>query len=315
MISGRMSIRAILPDQQKIWYAADDGRFGFYDFSNNTTYEKRIVFDSLKLDFRSIADNAKSIFIINAGSPALLYKMDKLTLKPKLVYRETHKKAFYDSMKFWNEEEGIAFGDPIEDCFSILITRDGGDSWTKLSCSDLPKIVDGETAFAASNTNIVIKDNHCWIVSGGKKARVFYSADKGQTWEVFETPITQGGKMTGIFTADFYDAQTGIIAGGNYESQKVNLGNKAMSKDGGKQWELVADGSGFGYASCIQFVPGSDGMEIVSVGNSGLSYSSDGGLTWKRLLKDTTLYTIRFLNEKTAFAAGKNKIIRIRFKK
>jgi hypothetical protein len=43
----------------------------------------------------------------------------------------------------------------------------------------LPRTANGEAAFAASNTNIVIKGNNTWIVSGGMKARVFYSADKG----------------------------------------------------------------------------------------------------------------------------------------
>jgi hypothetical protein len=43
---------------------------------------------------------------------------------------------------------------------------------------------------AAASTNIVIKGN-TWIVSGGMKARVFYSADKGY-WEVYDTPIVQG---------------------------------------------------------------------------------------------------------------------------
>ncbi|MFV8375772.1 hypothetical protein [Flavobacterium sp. LB1P62] len=44
----------------------------------------------------------------------------------------------------------------------------------------LPKIIDGEAAFVACNTNIVIKGNKTWIVTGGKKARVFYSSDKGK---------------------------------------------------------------------------------------------------------------------------------------
>jgi hypothetical protein len=33
----------------------------------------------------------------------------------------------------------------------------------------------------------MIKGNNTWIVSGGMKARVFYSADKGNTWEVYDT--------------------------------------------------------------------------------------------------------------------------------
>jgi hypothetical protein len=40
----------------------------------------------------------------------------------------------------------------------------------------LPKVMDGEAAFAQSNTNILIKGNNTWFVSGGKKSRVFLFA-------------------------------------------------------------------------------------------------------------------------------------------
>lgn len=315
ILSGKLSIRALLPTGTRIWYVANEGRFGFHDFSDSTTFEKRIVFDSIKPEFRSMAETSDFVFALSIGTPALLYKIDKKTGKPKLVYREAHPKAFYDSMRFWNDSDGIAIGDPTEDCFSILLTNDGGNTWTKQPCATLPKLADGEAAFAASNTNIVVKNEKAWIVSGGKKARVFYSKDKGKSWEVFGTPMIQGQEMTGIYTADFYDEKTGIIAGGNYDKPDLNSGNKAITHDGGKIWQLISENAGFGYASCIQFVPDGNGRELVCVGASGLHFSSDGGSTWRPLLDDNTLYTIRFSDANTAFAAGKGKIIRIRFKK
>ena len=233
----------------------------------------------------------------------------------KKVYTETNEKVFYDSMNFWNDKEGIAIGDPTENCLSVLITRDGGLSWNKIPCNKLPKTVDGEAAFAASNTNICIKGSKTWIVSGGKRARVFYSPDKGMRWEVFETPIIQGKEMTGIFTADFYDEKIGVVAGGNYEVQGQNFQNKAITYDSGQTWKLIAENTGFGYASCIQFVPKSKGRGLVAVGTSGLYYSGDSGTTWNQLMKDKTLYTIRFIDQDNAVAAGKDKIIRIHFKK
>lgn len=315
VLSGKMSIRALVPEKNKIWYAANEGRYGYFDFNGNVAFEKRIVFDSLKPEFRSMAETKSHVFILSITNPALLYKIDKKTAKAKSVYRESHPKVFYDSMKFWNNNEGIALGDPTEDCFSILITRDGGDSWTKTPCASLPKLVEGEAAFAASNTNVVVKNNDCWIVSGGKKARVFHSPDKGKSWEVFDTPIMQGNQMSGIYTADFYDEKIGFVAGGNYDQPDSNLGNKAITADGGKTWRLVAENEGFGYASCVQFVPGGKGKSLACVGATGLWYSSDSGRTWQKLLDDKTLYTLSFLDEETAFAAGKGKIVRIRFKK
>lgn len=315
ILSDSISIRAILLENNKIWYAGNNGKYGFYDMQANKKFQNIIRKDTIDLEFRSIAKNNSSIFIMNVGTPALLYKISKDGSETELVYKEDNKKTFYDSMQFWNENEGIAIGDPIGDCFSVIITRDGGNTWKKISCDKLPKIVEGEAAFAASNTNLVVKNNASWIVSGGKKSRIIYSTDKGNSWEVSNTPIVQGGEMTGIFSADFYDENIGFIVGGDYEKPELNSGNKALTINGGKTWTLIGENLGFGYASCVQFVPESGGKQLVTVGYSGLNYSSDNGTTWKQFLKDKDLYTIRFIDNETAIAAGKDKIIKIKFKK
>lgn len=73
-------------------------------------------------------------------------------------------------MQFWNDKEGIAIGDPTEDTFSIIVTRDGGETWTKILSDKLPTNAEGEAAFAASNSNIVIKGNDTWLVSEEKSS-------------------------------------------------------------------------------------------------------------------------------------------------
>ncbi len=316
ILKDKISIRAISVTADKIYFAADKSRVGYVLFPKDASMiNAEIVSDTLVYEYRSLATNGKDFFALSIGNPARLYKFSKNLADKTLVYQENHEKAFYDSMQFWNEMEGIAIGDPTADCLSIIITHDGGNTWTKMNCDALPKVQEGEAAFAASNTNIVLKGNKVWIVSGGKKARVFHSNDKGKSWQVYETPIVQGETMTGIFTADFYDENIGFIAGGHYEKPTQNFQNKAVTTDGGKTWNLIGENTGFGYASCVQFVPKSNGKGIVSVGASGLQYSADGGHTWKQFSTDPTLYTIRFLDKDTAFAAGKDKIIKIEFKK
>ena len=313
LLLDKISIRALVLDHDKVWYAGDQSRFGYIDLKTNQ--KKQIKIPSEKnAEFRSIAQTEKYVFILNVGNPAFLYKISKEDLSYELVYQENNEKVFYDSMQFWNNKEGIAIGDPIEASFSVITTRDGGLSWQKIPSDQLPQLADGEAAFAASNTNIVIKGNLTWLVSGGKKARVFNSSDKGVSWSVIETPIVQGKQMTGIFTADFYNSTVGFISGGNYEVLGQNFDNKAVTYNGGKTWNLVAQNQGFGYASCIQYIPNSHGKGLISVGASGIYYSNDGGSSWNQWSTDSSLYTIRLLNNNTAIAAGKNKVIRIRFK-
>lgn len=313
LIKDKISIRAILIDKNKIWYAADKNRFGSLDLISKTKFERVIKKDSLQMEFRSIAQTASNVFILKIGNPAILYQFSKTSNEKKIVYQENDPNVFYDSMQFWNDNEGIAIGDPISNCLSVIITRDGGSSWQKLPCNKLPITADGEAAFAASNTNIIVKNDKTWIVSGGKKSRVFFSPDKGVSWKVFPTPIVQGQSMTGIFTADFYDEKNGFIAGGNYDKPNQNYSNKAITKNAGKTWKLIADNEGFGYASCIQFVPKSDSKQLVCVGTSGIFYSENKGQTWMKLSDEKNLFTIRFIDEKTAIGAGKNIMVALHF--
>ena len=313
LLQDKISIRALVLDHDKVWYAADQSRFGCIDMKTNQKKEIKLPSEK-NAEYRSMAQTEKYVFILKVGNPALLYKISKEDLSYELVYQENHDKVFYDSMQFWNDKEGIAIGDPIGGGFSVITTRVGGVSWQKMPSDRLPHLEDGEAAFAASNTNIVIKGKTTWLVSGGKKARVFYSSNKGKSWSVVETPIVQGKQMTGIFTADFYNSSVGFISGGNYEVLNQNFDNKAVTHDGGKTWKLVAQNQGFGYASCIQYIPNSRGKGLICVGASGIYYSDDGGSSWNQWSTDSSLYTIRLLNDYTAIAAGKNKMIRIRFK-
>ena len=192
-------------------------------------------------------------------------------------------------------------------------TEDGGETWNKLSCDDLPKSLESEAAFAASDTNIAIVGDHTWVATGGKASRVLYSPDKGETWEVFNTPIIQGKETTGIYSIDFYDEQNGFAIGGDYTQPDDNSANKIRTKDGGRTWEIVGSGKEPGYRSCVQYFSERNGRELVVIGFNGIDYSNDGGYTWKHL-SDEGFYTLRFLNDSTAYAAGKGRIAKLVFK-
>ncbi len=268
---------------------------------------------------RSIASNYNSLFLLNIESPAFINKIKLDTVLhanlrlQKVIMVDDSPKAFYDSMDFWNDNEGIAIGDPTEECMSIIITRDGGETWTKLSCDDLPKSKAGEAAFAASDTNIAIVGDNTWVATGGKASRVLYSPDKGKTWTVFETPIVQGLETTGMYSIDFYDELTGFAIGGDYTKPDDNAANKIRTADGGKTWELVAQNQNPGYRSCVQYIPNGRGKELVAIGFKGIDYSNDYGSTWKRL-SDEGFYTIRFLNDSVAYAAGAGRISKLTFR-
>lgn len=311
-----LNIRALQPvDENRVWFAANKGWIGLID--GDIPKLSSIKYDDKLLHFRAIAKTSDAVFILSLASPAVLYKIGfdgSEATSIEEVYYESGEKVFYDSMKFWNDQEGIAIGDPIDDCMTVIITRDGGSTWTKIGCDSLPLVHKGEVAFAASNSNIAVYGDHAWIVTGGKHSRVMRTTDKGKTWEIYDTPIVSGEVMTGIFTVDFWDENTGIVFGGNWKDKNANHNNKAITYDGGKTWELLADGKDPGYGSSVKFIPNSDGQGIVVVSSLGISYTSNGGHDWLKLSEEG-FYALEFVNDTLAFASGDNKISKLIFKK
>jgi len=306
-----LNVRAIEINEGRVVAATSKGAIyrdvGFEDTFEKGNYWEFTPDSLLNNNFRSVAFQGDKTFTLSIGNPA------KLFYDGSLVYFENHEKVFYDAMDFWNDKEGIAIGDPTEDCMSIIITRDGGSTWQKLPCDVLPKAKEGEAAFAASDTNIAIVGDHTWIATGGKSSRVLYSSDKGHTWEVYETPIAQGKETTGMYSIDFYDELNGFAIGGDYTKPEENTANKIKTIDGGKTWKVVGAHQEPGYRSCVQYVPNSEGKELVVVGFKGIDYSNDAGITWRHL-SDEGYYTIRFLNDSIAYAAGKGRISKLTFK-
>lgn len=309
-----LSIRALeILDNTSLAFAANKNTYGLYNSESDEWLISEQTYDSLDLEFRAIANNYEDFFMMNVGNPALLFKTSNSGAM-ELVYKEVHDKVFYDAMAFWNKKEGIAIGDATDNCLSIIITRDGGKSWNKISCDLLPDSSNGSAAFAASNTNIAIQGSKTWIATGGIASTVLYSSDKGKSWEVFQTPIVQGKESTGMYSIDFYDENIGFAIGGDYTNPDDNSANKIRTRDGGKTWEVVAENQEPDYRSCVQYIPNRDGKELVTVGFKGMDYSKDNGTTWKHL-SDEGFYTIRFLNDSVAYASGQGRVSKLLFKR
>lgn len=310
VINSNFSYRAIgVLNDSTIYFANSGGEVGEVTLSGKTNYYKTNLPKDSTNNFRAIASTSSYLFAISIESPTRLYKFEKqqYNILGKLVFTDKNPKAFYDAMLFNDDNFGIALGDPTDDCLSIITTKDGGETWQKTDCNDLPKIEDGEAAFAASNTNIALSGKNIWIATGGLKSRIFKSANAGKTWSGYNTPFIQGKSTTGINSVAFYNNKIGIICGGDYTDKSGNLNNKAITKDGGKTWQIVANNDLPGYISCVQYVPNTKGQLVVAVGTEGIYLSKNGGNNWLQICSDD-YFTIRFINEHTAFLGGQKKI-------
>ncbi len=204
------------------------------------------------LDFRAVvAFSADEAFLMSAGpgDQSRIYHTTDTGQHWQLQFTNSNPKGFFDSMAFWDATHGIVLGDPVPDetgqlKFELLLTSDG-QTWAPIPRAQLPPAEPGEAAFAASNSCLAIlrtapgrNDPNIWFATGGRVARVFHSPDLGRTWQVFDTPITDGPYSVGIFSITFRDATHGVIVGGNYKHPDQDGDNLAFTSDGGKTWTL-----------------------------------------------------------------------------
>jgi photosystem II stability/assembly factor-like uncharacterized protein len=244
---------------------------------------KKLTVTTDALDFRDIdAIDEKTAYVLSIGNgnASRIYKTIDGGATWTLQFRNEDPKRFLDAMSFWDADHGIVIGDSIDRRFDILMTANGGQTWTQVPAAILPPALENEGAFAASGTNIAVYGkSYAWIGLGAAtRARVLQTSDRGLHWKVFDTPI-KSGQSSGIFSIAFRDARHGVIVGGDYQKEKVAEDNLAITSDGGVTWKLLKGLSGF--RSVVAYVPGT--KSLVALGPSGGDYSTDDGHTWTPL--------------------------------
>ena len=227
------------------------------------------------LDFRGVqAFNANTAYVMSSGEgpQSRIYKTMDGGKNWKLQYQGGQKAFFLDALICEDEKHCAALSDPVDGKFVILANTDG-EHWTELSRENMPVALPKEGAFAASNSSLCVEGKDIHFGTGGPAARVFASRDFGQTWTMAETPIVSGNASSGIFSL-FCDERTIVAVGGDYQDPARAYKNAAVSRDGGKTWELAAQPPG-GYRSAIGKYNGG----YVAVGPTGTETSVDG-LQW-----------------------------------
>lgn len=255
-----------------------------------------------KLDFRDIEAFDKStayVLSIGNGDSSRIYKTTDGGETWERQFINRNEKAFFDAIACWDKKNCIAMSDPVDGHYLLISTSDGGKEWGQMSGSKMPAAKDGEAAFAASGTCLILNGkNDVFLVSGGNDARVFHSTDRGMTWSVAETPIVKSTSGSGIFSIAFRNDLHGVIVGGNYEKPAETTNTLAFTGDGGKSWHV---GKGLtGYRSAVTYI---DDKTLIAVGTNGTDISTDLGVTWKKI-GDENLNTVAAKDRKAVWAVG-----------
>jgi photosystem II stability/assembly factor-like uncharacterized protein len=168
--------------------------------------------------------------------------------------------GYGDLIYFWNANEGLAVGDSNGGYWEIYTTSNGGGTWTRVAQNNIPANLPNEYG---QDGVFDVNGNTIWFVTN--KGRVYKSTDKGMTWTVSQTG------MSDALMIAFKDASNGLVS-------DASGSNLYKTNDGGTTWSNVAfNGNLWDYGMC--YMPGAPGAYFTT-GYGGSSYSLDGGLNW-----------------------------------
>lgn len=288
------NFRAVCAVSQKVvWVGGSKGTF-VRTTDGGKTWQAGTVPGAETCDFRDIhAFSAKEAILMAAGpaekGQARLYRTSDGGKTWKLIFQTNQTGVFFDSIDFWNRWEGMVFSDPVAGKWYVMTTTNGGKSWKRVSPDNLPPLLPGEAAFAASGTSLITRGykwrmenfQRAWIASGGAgKGRIYFVPSKDAIWQVAETTIPAGA-TAGIFGLWFDGTgQNGMAVGGDYKNEKAEWANVSVTSDAGRTWTAGAPTNPPGLKEAIGKL---SGKRLVAVGPSGTGYTDDFGKSWTKI--------------------------------
>jgi photosystem II stability/assembly factor-like uncharacterized protein len=278
-------------DDSVAWVSGGEGTVGLTT-NGGKDWSFRRVKGYENWEFRSLyAFDAKNAVIANAGHPAyILLTADGGATWAK-AYQNNDTAAFIDGVDFWDDKNGVMFGDPVDGRMMLLATHDGGHTWEAYPPERSPRLADGEAGFAASGTGIrCLKGGKLAIATGGKVSRIWITATESRFWRTIPTPILQGGNSTGIFSFLPVSSKYWVIAGGDYKRDTLRTNNLFVSRNGGKSWTGPAVTTR-GYRECVEVIDNRG--TLIAVGPGGIDISRDKGRTWSALSDEKKFHVIR----------------------
>ena len=127
-------LRGVSAVSESVAWASGAGATVLRTIDGGATWQKLKVTDEA-LDFRDIdAVDAQTAYVLSIGNGPVsrIYKTTDAGKTWQLQFKNEDQKAFLDAMTFWDANHGIVFGDSVDLKFYILITADGGRTWSRV---------------------------------------------------------------------------------------------------------------------------------------------------------------------------------------
>lgn len=305
-------LQAISPVNARVaWASGTNGTF-VVTTDGGETWRPGVVAGAETLEFRDVEGVSERVAYLMAAGPgeaSRIYKTEDGGATWHLQFQNEIESAFYDCFAFWNHKSAVTFSDAVDGVFPVIRTTDG-ETWQNIG-DRLPAAQAGEAAFAASGTCVATQGGkRAWIATGGAaRARILATTDGGDSWQAYDTPITQGTPISGGLSVAFRDSHHGILAGGDLGSTTPPTDNVAVSGDGGATWTLATPTPFASAVYGLAYVPGYGQRTVVATGPAGAAWSPDEGATWNTLPGVSNYWAAGFAGREAGWLVGVGGVI------
>jgi photosystem II stability/assembly factor-like uncharacterized protein len=197
---------------------------------------------------------------------------------------------FVNYIHFFDPNQGVVMADPKNGEFLIFTTVNGGNDWTKVHPDSIPNPIPGEFAYTGESIG-----NFVWF--GTSEGRVYRSLNKGQSWQVFQSPLNF------IYNINFSDELHGISSFG-YIAQEILPVEMIITNDGGETWSVL-DYSAIGDSTAVfgfEYIPNSPYILLttckgsITDGYFATWVSPDRGITWQQISTGENIHWPTFIS-------------------
>jgi len=315
-------------DSRVVWASGRGGTF-LRTLDGGKHWKSGVVPGAEALEFRDVQGVSDRVaYLLSIGDNPTDFRIYKTTDGGNtwsMQFQNQLTGAFYDCFAFWTPWRGIAHSDSVNGVFPDLRTLDGRH-WKSIS-ANMPPALPGEASFASSGTCVATQGFfNAWIATGGAPtARILATRDGGRNWNAYDTPLVSSPSAGG-FSVAFRDPWHGIVGGGDLDPADPNNAATAISKDGGKTWELTNQPPVTGAIFGLAYAEGRDDDHhgfpfgghhdrdnshavVVTANDGGAAWTPDEGTTWFSLPKVTGFWAVSFASPESGWLVGVNGTI------
>jgi photosystem II stability/assembly factor-like uncharacterized protein len=269
-----VSLRGLsVVDDRVVWVSGEKGTIAL-STDGARSFQPRNPPEFAERDFRDVEgfDDRRALALA-VGAPARILATADGGASWRPVYRNERPESFLDGFDFWDDRRGVAFGDPLDGRFLVLLTADGGATWNELPVADRPAAFPGEAAFAASGTSIrAFPGGLVAFGTGGTRARLWISQDYGAHWQSRPAPLRQGVDSAGLFSIAGTDGEW-LAVGGDYRADRERREVAFVTRDRGATWSAIVPPPA-GFRSAVEALPAALGGGWIATGTSGTDLST-----------------------------------------